>query len=64
VLDTIAAGKWDDSVVESLDNALVDFKQGFNPSDGGPNVIDIPADALGEGEEGAETVTRHVPPKK
>ena len=64
VLDTIAAGKWDDSVVESLDNALADFKQGFNPSEGGPNVIDVPADALGEGEEGAETVTRHVPPKK
>ena len=62
-LDTIADGTWDDSVAETLDNALIEFKRGFNPGDGS-HVVDVPASAMDEGVEGAETVTRHVPPKK
>jgi F-type H+/Na+-transporting ATPase subunit alpha len=62
-LDTIADGTWDDSVAETLDNALIEFKRGFNPGDGS-HIVDVPASAMGEGVEGAETVTRHVPPKK
>jgi F-type H+/Na+-transporting ATPase subunit alpha len=60
VLDSIAAGNWDDDIVERLDAALAQFKQGFAPSAPG-QITELPQRAMGEGEEGAETVTRLVP---
>jgi F-type H+-transporting ATPase subunit alpha len=63
-LDSIAAGNWDDTIADQLDGALSSFKQGFLSTSGGLVVNELPADAMGEGVEGAETVTRVIPPKK
>jgi F-type H+-transporting ATPase subunit alpha len=63
-LESIAAGTWDDDIIAALDKALTDFKQGFLASDGGVKVHEKPADAMGEGIEATEKVTRFVPPKK
>jgi F-type H+-transporting ATPase subunit alpha len=63
-LDAIAGGTWDDDIIAALDQALTDFKQGFLASDGGVKVHEKPADAMGEGVEGTEKVTRVVPPKQ
>jgi F-type H+-transporting ATPase subunit alpha len=62
-LAQIADGKWDDDIIGKLDEALTSFKQGFLASEGGVNVNELPAEAMGEGVEGAERVTRVVPPK-
>jgi F0F1-type ATP synthase, alpha subunit len=63
-LEAIAAGTWDDDIIAALDHALTDFKQGFLASDGGVKVHEKPADAMGEGIESTEKVTRYVPPKQ
>ncbi len=63
-LESIAGGTWDDDIIAALDQALTDFKQGFLASDGGVKVHEKPADAMGEGVEGTEKVTRYVPPKQ
>jgi F-type H+-transporting ATPase subunit alpha len=63
-LEAIAGGTWDDDVIAALDQALTEFKQGFLASDGGVKVNEKPADAMGEGVEGTEKVTRYVPPKQ
>jgi F-type H+-transporting ATPase subunit alpha len=62
-LAQIADGQWDDDIIDTLDQALTSFKQGFLASDGGVQVHELPAEALAEGVEGAERVTRVVPPK-
>ena len=64
ILDQIAAGTWDDKIVDSLDRALADFKLGFATDEEPHYPNENPAEPLGEGEEGVETVTRVVPPKK
>ena len=63
-LESIAAGTWDDDIIAALDKALTDFKQGFLASDGGVKLHEKEADAMGEGVEGTEKVTRYVPPKQ
>jgi F-type H+/Na+-transporting ATPase subunit alpha len=63
-LESIAAGTWDDDIIAALDQALTDFKQGFLASDGGVKVHEKAADAMGEGIEATEKVTRYVPPKQ
>jgi F-type H+/Na+-transporting ATPase subunit alpha len=63
-LEAIAGGTWDDDIIAALDQALTDFKQGFLASDGGVKVHEKPADAMGEGVETTEKVTRFVPPKQ
>ncbi len=63
-LESIRGGTWDDDIIAALDQALTDFKQGFLASDGGVKVHEKPADAMGEGVEGTEKVTRYVPPKQ
>ncbi len=63
-LEAIAGGRWDDDIIAALDQALTDFKQGFLASDGGVKVHEKPADAMGEGIEATEKVTRYVPPKQ
>jgi F-type H+-transporting ATPase subunit alpha len=62
-LQQIADGNWNDDVIAALDAELATFKQGFLASDGGIQVHELPAEAMGEGIEGAERVTRVVPPK-
>ncbi|HEU0238388.1 MAG TPA: F0F1 ATP synthase subunit alpha, partial [Micromonosporaceae bacterium] len=62
-LKQIADGNWNDDVTDALDAELTTFKQGFLASDGGVNVNELPADAMAEGVEGTERVTRVVPPK-
>jgi len=62
-LKQIADGNWNDDVTDALDQELTTFKQGFLASDGGVNVNELPADAMAEGVEGTERVTRVVPPK-
>jgi F-type H+/Na+-transporting ATPase subunit alpha len=63
-LESIRGGTWNDDIIAALDQALTDFKQGFLASDGGVKVHEKPADAMGEGVEGTEKVTRYVPPKQ
>jgi F-type H+-transporting ATPase subunit alpha len=63
-LESIAAGTWDDDIIAALDKALTDFKQGFLASEGGVKLHEKPADAMGEGVEATEKVTRFVPPKQ
>jgi F-type H+-transporting ATPase subunit alpha len=62
-LDAIAEGNWDDDTVETLSAAIDQFKRGFASKDYTPQVNEADAKAMAEGEEGIETVTRHVPPK-
>src|SRR5215813_619053 len=63
-LDSIAEGNWDDDIVETLNSAIDQFKRGFASKDYKPTVNEAEAEAMGEGEEGIETVTRHVPKPK
>ncbi len=65
-LEAIAAGNWDDEVVEQLDRALTSFKANFIGADGSIHVNEAPAEAMEEGVEGTETVTRvrPSPPKQ
>jgi len=65
-LEAIAAGNWDDEVVEQLDRALTAFKANFIGADGSIHVNEPPAEAMEEGVEGSETVTRvrPAPPKQ
>jgi F-type H+/Na+-transporting ATPase subunit alpha len=63
-LEAIAAGTWDDDIIAALDKALTDFKQGFLASEGGVKLHEKPADAMGEGVEETEKVTRFIPPKQ
>jgi F-type H+-transporting ATPase subunit alpha len=63
-LDDIADQKWDDDIVEQLDRALEAFKARFKAGEGGIHVHEEPAEALEEGVEGAETVTRVRPAPK
>jgi F-type H+/Na+-transporting ATPase subunit alpha len=62
-LDAIAAGKWDDSIVEQIDTALVEFKRGFASHDYTPHIVESDPNALEDDEVGHETVTRVVPKK-
>jgi F-type H+-transporting ATPase subunit alpha len=64
LLAEIAAGKWEDSTVDSLDDALARFKNSFATHDYALRPNEAEAEAMGEGEEGIEKVTRVVPPKK
>jgi F-type H+-transporting ATPase subunit alpha len=63
-LDAITANKWDDSIVDQLDVALTEFKNGFSSTGYTPGVVDSAATALDDDEVGHETVTRVVPSKK
>jgi F-type H+/Na+-transporting ATPase subunit alpha len=60
-LDAIADGKWDDDIVGQLDQALEAFKATFMAGEGGIRVHEEEAEAMGEGVEGAERVTRVRP---
>jgi F-type H+-transporting ATPase subunit alpha len=53
-----------DDVVEQLTDAIKEFKQNFLATDGRPTVNEPAAEAMAEGEEGREKVTRVVPPKR
>ncbi len=63
-LDAITANKWDDSIVDQLDVALTQFKQGFSAHDYTPHIVEADPTALDDDAVGHETVTRVVPPKK
>jgi F-type H+/Na+-transporting ATPase subunit alpha len=58
VFDTIVqSGQLSDDTIESLKSALADFKKQFETSSGDPiGQKEHPAKAMGEGEEGQETV--------
>jgi F-type H+-transporting ATPase subunit alpha len=63
VLEGIAeTGNLGDDLVESLTNAVAQFKQMFLAEDTGVRPHDVPAEAMAEGEEAHETVTRLRPP--
>jgi F-type H+-transporting ATPase subunit alpha len=63
VLEGIAGtGKLGDDLVESLTNAITQFKQMFLAEDTGPRPHDVAAEAMPEGEEAHEKVTRYRPP--
>jgi len=63
ILEGIAeTGKLGDDVVESLTNALTQFKQMFLAEDTGMRPHDVAAEAMPEGEENHEKVTRFRPP--
>jgi F-type H+-transporting ATPase subunit alpha len=65
LLTTIAdTGQLSDDTVESLTAAIEHFKKTFGGTDGQMRVNEPEAEAMAEGTEEHETVTRVVPPKK
>ncbi|HCU49398.1 MAG TPA: F0F1 ATP synthase subunit alpha, partial [Micromonosporaceae bacterium] len=62
-LDSIAAGNWDDDIVNTLDAAIVKFKQMFLATEDDNRLHEAEAEAR-EAAESTETVTRIVPKKK
>jgi F-type H+-transporting ATPase subunit alpha len=60
-MDAVAAGKWDDDLVSEFDQTLTEFKEGFLASDAEIRVNELPAEAMAEGVEGTERVTRVRP---
>src|SRR4051795_10123374 len=63
ILDGIvSSGQLSDEAVESLEQAIGDFKKTFETHDGKP--IDKPSEAMDQGEVGQETVTAHRPKPK
>jgi F-type H+-transporting ATPase subunit alpha len=62
-METIAANTWNDDVVSALDGAIAHFKEMFLARDGGIQVHEAEAEALAEGVEGREKVTRVRPPQ-
>jgi F-type H+-transporting ATPase subunit alpha len=59
-LAAIANGTWDDDIVSTLDSAVAKFKETFLAKDKGIQVHEAEAEALEEGAEARETVTRQV----
>jgi F-type H+/Na+-transporting ATPase subunit alpha len=57
----LSSGQLSDDTVESLQNAIGDFKKTFDTSTGEPLVKDEPVAAMAAGTEGQETVTAHRP---
>jgi F-type H+-transporting ATPase subunit alpha len=63
ILEGIAeSGKLGDDLVESLTNAIAQFKQMFLAEDTGMRPHDVAAEAMPEGEEAHEKLTRYRPP--
>ena len=61
----LSSGKLDDDTVGQLEKAVGDFTKQFTPTDGGSlGGSEEPAEALGEGEQGQEKITRYAPPKR
>jgi F-type H+-transporting ATPase subunit alpha len=60
--EIVSSGKLSDEAIESLEQAIGDFKKTFETHDGQP--IDKPAEAMDEDERGQEKVTAHRPKPK
>jgi len=60
--EIVSTGKLSDEAIESLEQAIADFKKTFETSSGEP--IDKPAEAMDEDEVGQEKVTAHRPKPK
>src|SRR5262245_45024825 len=61
ILETIAAGTWDDDVIAKLNDALSGFKQGFLVQEHPVRVNEPAAEPMEEGAESQETVTQVIP---
>ncbi|HET6909398.1 MAG TPA: F0F1 ATP synthase subunit alpha [Mycobacteriales bacterium] len=62
VYDAISSsGQLSDDTVQSLENAISDFKKTFDTSTGEPLVKDEPVAAMEAGEEGQESIQAHRP---
>jgi len=62
VYDAISSsGQLSDDTVQSLENAIADFKKTFDTSTGEPLVKDEPVAAMEAGEEGQESIQAHRP---
>jgi F-type H+-transporting ATPase subunit alpha len=59
-LAAIADGTWNDDITAALDRALGHFKETFLAKDGTLRIHEAEAEALAEGAEARETVTRQV----
>jgi F-type H+-transporting ATPase subunit alpha len=60
-MDAIASGSWDDDQTNALDAAVDEFKKSFTPQDEGVRVNEAAAEAMEDGAESRETVTRVSP---
>jgi F-type H+/Na+-transporting ATPase subunit alpha len=63
LLESIAAGEWDDEIVKSLDEAITGFKQAFLGHEGGIQINEPEPEAIDEEARRRETVKRVVPKK-
>ncbi len=63
ILASIADGTWDDDVADRLDTALTEFKQMFNAEADELRINEAPADAMEDGVETQESITRVSPPR-
>src|SRR3954447_9466111 len=61
--EIVSTGKLSDEAIESLEQAIADFKKTFETSDGKP-IDDKAAEAMDEDERGQEKVTAHRPKPK
>jgi F-type H+-transporting ATPase subunit alpha len=63
ILASIADGTWDDDTADRLDSALTEFKQMFNAEADELRINEAPADAMEDGVETQESITRVSPPR-
>ncbi len=64
IYDAITStGELSDDTVASLQTAMKEFKDSFAPSEQVREVKEAPADAMDEGAEGQEAITRYTPPE-
>ncbi len=63
-LQAIADGTWDDDIIAGLEDAVVHFKNLFLGREAALRINEPAAEAMEEGVESRETVTRHVPPRR
>jgi F-type H+-transporting ATPase subunit alpha len=63
-LAAIAAGTWDDDIIAALDKAVASFKDMFLAKDADLRINEAEAEALEEGAEARERVTRQVRARK
>ncbi len=57
-------GKLDDDTTGQMEKAVEEFKKQFTTGEGKSLVNEAPAEAMEEGVEGQEKITRYTPPKK
>jgi len=60
-LQQIGEGTWDDDIIAALEEAVTHFREQFLGKDAGIRVNEAEAEAMEEGAESREKVTRHVP---